>query len=379
MAMKLPTLYSRTSKGQVQVWEIVVTNDSFYTREGILDGKMTESKPTVCVGKNTGKANETSAKEQAILEATAKHVKKQKSGGYWESIDEIDGSKFVEPMLAEKLSEFEHKVAYPCMVDRKYNGGRVVAHHGKVFTRKGEEYKTIPHIVDALAPIFEQFPDIVLDGEGYNHDFRYKLNSLMKILRTTKPEKITPALLAESKSCVRFYVYDGYNFSADCNRITKDTRCEDRRVALTELLRDIPFIVVVPFEVACNRKEIDNIYNSYVADGYEGAMIRTMGSPYVNKRTKDLLKMKPEDDAEAVIVSLNEGTGNAQGIAATATIKWNGIQFDATFKGEVETRRQILNTPKKWLAKEVTFLYNGLTGYGVPNYARIDPDNCFKK
>lgn len=28
--------------------------------------------------------------------------------------------------------------------------------------------------------------------------------------------------------------------------------------------------------------------------------------------------------------------------------------------------------------RTVTFLYNGLTGLGTPNYARMDIKNCFK-
>jgi len=36
------------------------------------------------------------------------------------------------------------------------------------------------------------------------------------------------------------------------------------------------------------------------------------------------------------------------------------------------------NSDPTLLGKEVTFLYMGLTGLGTPNFARVDPDNCFK-
>jgi hypothetical protein len=49
------------------------------------------------------------------------------------------------------------------------------------------------------------------------------------------------------------------------------------------------------------------------------------------------------------------------------------------FKGTYEKRAVILKDKKNWLDKEVTFLYNGLTGLGTPNFARIDISNCFKK
>lgn len=53
--MNWPIIYKYTTKGQVQQWQIVAENDSFYTIEGIVDGKLTKSFPTLCMGKNKGK------------------------------------------------------------------------------------------------------------------------------------------------------------------------------------------------------------------------------------------------------------------------------------------------------------------------------------
>lgn len=377
--MKLSTLYSKTSLGQIQVWEIEYNGDSFFTREGILGGKMTESVPTVCFPKNEGKKNATTAEQQAEKEAIARHKKKMKSGGYWEDINDVDKVKFTEPMLAESLKDFENKVEYPCMLDRKYNGGRVVAKVDGLFTRKGEVYKTIPHISETLNELFVKFPDMILDGEGYNHEFRFKLNSLMKILRTQKEEKITTEMLEESKKNIKLYVYDGFNFTVDGVEITEKTPCIERREALKKFLSNVQYIVPVDYSIANNREEIDTIYNEYVSDGYEGAMVRNSKAEYVFKRTTNLLKMKPEDDSEGIILSVNQGTGNASSLAATATIRWTKGKdqiFDVTFMGSKEARTEILLEKEKWVGKEIKFLYNGLTGLGVPNYGRINPDNC---
>ena len=74
-----------------------------------------------------------------------------------------------------------------------------------------------------------------------------------------------------------------------------------------------------------------------------------------------------------------EGKGNWSGTAKTATLEWEGRTFDATFKGNQEELAVILKNQKDWLGKEVTFLYNGLTGLNIPNFARIDVKNCFKR
>ena len=64
--------------------------------------------------------------------------KKIKSHGYWKDIADIDKSTFIEPMLANKFNDHKHKLKYPVMVDRKYNGMRQVTIPGTAKTRKGE-------------------------------------------------------------------------------------------------------------------------------------------------------------------------------------------------------------------------------------------------
>lgn len=376
--MKLKKLYSRTSLGQIQEWEIEIINNSYITREGIVGGIITESKPTFCYGKNAGKKNATTDEEQALKEAKALHKKKIKRNAYFEDVNEIDNKIFEEPMLAHKVRDHQNKVIFPCMLDRKYNGGRVNTYSDRQVTRKNEPYKTIPHLFDTLKNFFKANPDAFIDGEGYNHEFRYHLNDLMSILRTVKESKITAEMLEFSKNNIKLYVYDGYGFTINGKEITKETGCMERREALKTALKDIPYIVVVDYYICSNWTEVDSLYNMFIEDGYEGAMVRRINAPYAHKRTTDLLKMKPEDDAEGLITEIDEGTGNSTGLAVTATLLWNDKIFKATFNGTQETRANILKQKDSWIGETVTFKYNGLTGLGIPNYAKIDPDNCFK-
>ena len=83
--MSLPILYSLTSKGQVQTWQIEVKDARFRTHEGIESGVITVSDWTTCKGKNLGRANETSGPEQADKEAKSRHQKKLDSGYYEDS------------------------------------------------------------------------------------------------------------------------------------------------------------------------------------------------------------------------------------------------------------------------------------------------------
>ena len=125
--MRLPIIYKRTQTGAIQQWEIIINNDSFYTIEGQYGGVLTTSKPTIVEGKNIGKANETSLKEQAIKEAQAKWDKKCEKG-YTTDINAIDTSKkFFEPMLAHKYVDYKDDVIFPILVSPKLDGCRMVA------------------------------------------------------------------------------------------------------------------------------------------------------------------------------------------------------------------------------------------------------------
>jgi len=123
---------------------------------------------------------------------------------------------------------------------------------------------------------------------------------------------------------------------------------------------------------------MNRVYAEYVDAGHEGIMLRNCNSPYENKRSKYLLKVKPEDDSEAVILDIIEGEGNWSGSGKTITLKWGDKVFDASFKGTYEQAVQFLKDKNQWIGKTVTFLYNGLTGLGTPNFARIDINNCVK-
>lgn len=383
---KLPKLFSRNNDGTIQEWEIVIDGNKFATIHGKQNCLMVMSEWTVCEGKNLGKKNATTPEKQSYSEAESRWEKKQKSGGYWLDIKDIDKVKFVEPMLAEHFKDHKHRIKYPVMVDRKYNGMRQVTTRGGPVTRKGEIIHTVPHIFEALKEKFERFPNLVLDGELYNHDLRFELNNLISIVRKSK--HFTHEDFEKSKKIVKYYVYDGYGFDLTDKGggiIDEETPCFSRRQSLKTLLVDVPYIVVVPSDICYTEEQIMTSYYEYVTDGYEGAIVRTYDSPYQHKRTRDLLKVKPEEDDECKIIAINEGTGNWSGVAKTATVEWQRNTFESTFKGSYEELAEVLKNSYKWINKTVTFLHIGYTGKsidtapkGLPFSPRIDIKNCFK-
>jgi DNA ligase 1 len=372
-----PILYSRTATGAVQTWRVEVVGNQYRFITGQKGGALITSEWTTCQGKNLGRANQTTGEEQAAKEAKAALKKKLKSGGYWENEADIDKLRFFEPMLAYKLKDYRESLVYPVMVDRKYNGGRIIANREGLKTRKGENYITIPHIFNVIKHLFIQFPDLVLDGEGYNHDLRFKLNECMSLLRKTK--KATSEDISRAEQIIQYHVYDGYGFTVNGKQITKDTPCFERRDALFHLLKGISYIFPVEYVVIFDEKTLMSLYEGFISDGYEGAIVRRLNAPYQNKRTKDLLKVKPMDDDEFEIVNVEEGTGNWAGKAKRITFRMrNGETFGGSFKGTMEQAERCLKEKNKWIGQTVTVNYFGFTGLGTPNYAQLDINNCIK-
>lgn len=370
---RYPTLYSKTSTGAIQTWTIARNGNSYTVTTGQVDGKKTTSKPTVCEGKNIGRINETSPEDQAQLEVQAK-VKKKLKTGYFQNIEDVDKMSYISPILAKKFKDRRDKVKYPQILQEKKNGGRCIITKGGAFSRKGEEWLTIPHITDSLKPFFEKWPDAVLDGELFNYDLRENLNDMMSIIRRTK--NITPEHLEKSKEIVEFHCYDGYGH---CNT-TKDHPYSFRKSSIDLICDEYEYLKVVEDHYVNSEEEAMQVYQSFLDDNHEGAIMRDPAMVYkIGGRSSDLLKMKPEDSSEAVIIAIHEGGGNWSGVAKTVTLDWGGKIFDATFKCPREKCLEILENSYDWIGKEVTFQYNGLTAYKVPNFAQIDPNNCFKR
>jgi len=371
---KHPELYTRDSLGNVRVWYMEQDGGRYRTVSGLVDGERVTSEWTVAKPKNVGRRNETSAEEQASSEIASRY-KKQRKLAYFDEVSEIDQSRFVEPMLAKIYKDYRDEIDLSLgewLLQVKYNGMRCVATKDGLFTRKGERYLSCPHIKEALKPFFVEHPDAVLDGELFNDRFRQSLNEISKLVRKTV--NITEADLKRSKELVHYYIYDGYGFGLD-----KEHPYHERKQWIdSHVVGKYTHVAKVEDFTLEGAADLDRHYNGLVDEGHEGAILRHRGMKYENKRSRNLLKVKPEDDDEAEIVDIIEGEGNWSGTGKVIKLRWKGREFDATFKGTRDEAAQFLEDRSKWVGKTVTFLYNGLTGLGTPNYARVDIRNCIK-
>lgn len=359
--MNLPTLYSRATTGALRQWTIEINETGYRTHSGQIGGKTTTSKWYTVEATNVGRANERTIEEQAKFEAQAKWQKKI-DAGYTESESDVDADlSFVTPMLAKKWEDRKSRVKYPLYSQPKLDGMRAVITKDGAKTRNGKPWLTIPHILDALKPLFKEFNDLVLDGELYNHEFKHDFNKICSLAKKTKP---TDEDLKETAEKLQFHWYD----------IGESKSSFSDRMLLIEKLSTIfnfdedSCIQIVPTHKHHNEKSLDHSYDQFISEGYEGQMIR-LDEPYEFKRSASLLKRKEFQDDEYLIVDIREGKGNKAGMAGYAILeREDGKRFHSNIKGQFDFLKDLLENKKKYIGTYGTCMYFNLTPDGIPRF-----------
>lgn len=195
----MTTLFKSNKNGSIQQWSISTFEDTYTVSFGQVDGAM-QTATTTCTPKNIGKSNETSASQQAELEAAALVTKKLKSGY------STDPSAPVTVQLAMKVKSYQdqlHNVKFPCYDSLKLNGinGTYRLENGvlNLYSRGGERYPEIPHHREEVLTILHSMNTDELNGELYIHG-----TSLQDIMSAVKvPQELSKLL--------EFHVFDAPN------------------------------------------------------------------------------------------------------------------------------------------------------------------------
>ena len=113
--------------------------------------------------------------------------------------------------------------------------------------------------------------------------------------------------------------------------------------------------------------ELDGRLDRIVDAGGEGLMLHHRDALYHAGRSDDLLKYKPYQDAEALVVGHTAGRGKYRGMLGALIVeRADGLRFRL---GSGFTDAQRADPPAR--GSYVTYRFNGLTGNGVPRFARF--------
>lgn len=351
MSIVYDKIFKRDSTGKVRVWFMEQDGSRYRTHAGIDGGSIVVSEWTQAEPTNVGRSNERDSVAQAEFEINAAYEKKL-TREYHKTLDTIDaGAHFFKPMLAHKFEADKFK---PGFAQPKLDGVRCIATKNGMFSREGKSIPGAPHIVNALRQVFLKSPDLVLDGELYNHEFKDDFNAIISLVKKANP---SPERLQQIVEKVQYHVYDMPSHVG-----TFDERSDAVNDLVTSL--NNPSIVDVQTWRVDTLVEHDQLHGEWLAAGYEGSMWRE-DKAYEQKRSKTLLKRKEFQDAEFEVVRIEEGLGNWSGMAKRVVCKLpDGREFGAGIKGSMERARELLHEDHK----VVTIQFFALTPDGVPRF-----------
>lgn len=357
-----PTLYKRTVKDGVQRWNIHVTDDyppEIHIAFGLVGGRSQIQREAIKAGKNAGKKNETTPLEQALAEAEATWVGKIERKHYGKDPDasESQEKRSSAPMLAQSYKKWDkargafvvtshgNKVNWAdAYVQPKLDGHRLCWVDQRLYSRTGIDVTdALPHIV---ADLLRYFPKLDVDGEVYKHGV--PVTTIGGYISGRKPQAAT----------LQYHIYDHQSrLLPFVERFDEVTRvfgnCE---------LDTLKSLVRVETRRVASEAEVYEAQAGYLADGYEGAMLRWGVVPYeAGKRSAHLLKFKVWEDDEFVVVAAREGRGTAAGQAIFECMTANGVGFEVTAPGTHEEKKRFYATRNFWIGKKLTVRYSGLT------------------
>jgi len=214
------------------------------------------------------------------------------------------------------------------------------------YSRTGKEWKNIHHILKQLKPFFQKYPNVILDGELYNHDLRDDFETIISLVRRQKPDDID---MLESADLVQFHCYD---------IIDEELPFEHRIEFVTEALMLLgDSIHTVDTVQIPNQLEAEEMHEVNMNSGFEGSILRT-NDTYACKRSHNLRKFKDFHDAEATLIAWVEGKGKRKGtVGKFMAVDADGNEFGMPVMDKFDYLQKNFRKMRNWVGKTATFTY----------------------
>jgi len=257
-------------------------------------------------------------------------------------------------MLAYPASAKPIDYSKPIFIQPKLDGVRCVVQceiiHGApcvtAYSRTGKVWKNIDHIRMELRSFFKKYPNVILDGELYNHDLRDDFEKIISLVRKTKP---TDEDRLEASKLTQFHCYDIID-----EELPFDQRIEFVNQSLMLIGSSIH---IVDTEMVDHEGYAIRVHKENLKDGYEGSIVRT-NDTYQCKRSHNLRKFKDFKDSEATLADWVEGKGKRIGtIGKFVAVDDEGNEFGMPVMDKFKYLQDNFEEMKTWIGKRATFTY----------------------
>jgi len=256
------------------------------------------------------------------------------------------------PMLAYPVSNKPIDYTKPTFIQPKLDGVRCLIQYDNstvtAYSRTGKVWRNIDHILASLIPFFKKYPGVILDGELYNHKFKDDFESIISMVRKTKP---TDEDRSKSRKHVQFHCYD----------IVDETMpfAERDKFILQAVYNNYNYVRVLPCQKVTSEDNARKIHKLNLDAGFEGSILRS-NNVYQCKRSHALRKFKDFSDAEATIIGYLDGKGKRTGtLGKFIMMDDNGVEFGCP-PGKGYTYKQlaeILDNIGDYIGQRATFTF----------------------
>ena len=272
----------------------------------------------------------------------------------------------IKPMLAHKFDDSRVDWSQPVYIQPKLDGVRCLFTKDGAFSRNNKKFMNVRHIEMALKSFFDQNPDVILDGELYNHKLKRDFEKIISLVRKQKP---TDTDRLDAQHLVQFHVYDYFD------GVMYDSYDTRRDQLICSNIYDAQ-IKYVHAKKVTSYEQARDFHATYLSEGYEGSIIRLDGV-YKHGRSYDLMKFKDFSDTEATIIGYEVGKGKRSGtLGKFIMLDDEGVQFGCP-PGKGYTYKDLahmLTNIQEYIGKRATFTYFQRTqagSYRHPLYKAI--------
>lgn len=245
-------------------------------------------------------------------------------------------------LLAKSASSSIDPTGY--LVSEKLDGVRAYWDGQRLWTRGGL-------VIAAPSWFTQKLPSLALDGELWMGRGRFE--ALSGAVRQTQADEAAWRLIS-------FRVFELPSGAGTF---------EQRSQRLRQLAEQADFAGLqwVPQEPLADAATLKRRLAEVVAAGGEGLMLHRADAPYTTGRSDLLLKLKPMEDADAVVIGYEPGKGRFAG--QTGALRVRDEQGRVFSVGSGLSHAQRISPPP--LGSTVTVRWRGTTPKGLPRFATL--------
>ena len=216
-----------------------------------------------------------------------------------------------------------------------WDGHQLISKQGNVFT--------------APAWFIKSFPTTAMDGELWIA--RQQFEKVSGIARTQDNQN-------EQWKKIKFMIFDLPN-----NTTSFEQRINEMRALVADT--SSPYLQMIEQQKLPNTEVLFDLLNKVVMGKGEGLMLHHQDALYQTKRSRDLMKLKKFEDAEATVIAYLPGKGKYEGLLGAILVK---NEEGVTFKiGTGFSDKERSNPPP--IGSLITYRFTGKTNNNIPRFA----------